>query len=350
MSIQVHIKKKLHNFELAIDFETNDRRIGILGASGCGKSMTLKAIAGIEAPDEGSVIIDGKSMYHSREKINVKPQKRNTGYLFQNYALFPNMNVEQNIAAGLKRGSKKDRKEKVADMIARFRLKGYEKRLPQELSGGQQQRTALARIMAYEPDVILLDEPFSAMDGYLKEILQQEMLQFLEEYKGYVILVSHSRDEIYKFSNTLLVMNQGRLIEQGATKTVFDRPKKLHTARLTGCKNISAIEKRGEHSIYARDWALTLETRELVSEQHSYVGIRAHDILPAAGEGKNKLKIALEDRLEAPFEVQYLIKKENTQVNQLLWWKIPRLHQEIPYEYGLPAYVELPPKRLLLLK
>ena len=166
--LKVDIQKELKEFDLEVDFELKKGCLGILGPSGCGKSMTLKSVAGIVDPDNGVVSLkaDGETVYFdSSKKINLKPQKRNVGYLFQNYALFPNMTVEENVGIGL---PEKDEK-RVSEMIKRFHLEGLEKRYPRQLSGGQQQRVALARIMAYRPDVILLDEPFSAMDTFLKE-------------------------------------------------------------------------------------------------------------------------------------------------------------------------------------
>ena len=148
MAINVQVRKKLDSFLLDISFESKSKRIGILGASGCGKSMTLKSIAGIETPDEGRIEVEGRTLFDRERKVNLKPQKRNVGYLFQNYALFPTMNVEKNIAAGLK-GSRQGSETRVRQMIEKFRLQGLEKRLPGQLSGGQQQRVALARIMAY---------------------------------------------------------------------------------------------------------------------------------------------------------------------------------------------------------
>ena len=171
MSLTVNVKKRFPAFQLDVRFKSSASRIGILGASGCGKSMTLKCIAGIEIPDEGEIVLNERVMYRSGEKICVKPQKRGIGYLFQNYALFPAMTVAENIGAGLK-GSRQQNRERIRDMLHTFRLEGLEERLPGELSGGQQQRVALARIMAYEPDVILLDEPFSALDQFLKDRLQ----------------------------------------------------------------------------------------------------------------------------------------------------------------------------------
>lgn len=187
MVMEVKIHKKLGEYELDVHWKSTKKRIGILGASGSGKSLTLKSIAGIEHPDQGHIQIGDHVLYDSDSRICLKPQKRNVGYMFQNYALFPTMTVEQNVGAGLA-GDKKKKQEQVQKMIRHFRLEGLEKRLPRELSGGQQQRVALARIMAYEPSVILLDEPFSALDVFLKDRLQQEMMELLSDYDGTVIL------------------------------------------------------------------------------------------------------------------------------------------------------------------
>ena len=209
--IEINISRTLGRFHLNMEVKSDSRRIGILGASGCGKSMTLGCIAGIESPDRGRIVLEGRTLYDRDQKINVKPQKRKIGYLFQNYALFPTMSVRKNIMAGLKCG--KAEQEQIADkMITKFQLDGLGDRLPGELSGGQQQRAALARIMAYEPEVILLDEPFSALDEFLKDRLQQELIQMLEDYPGTVILVSHSRDEIYRFSDELIVMEDRKSV------------------------------------------------------------------------------------------------------------------------------------------
>ena len=220
MAIDMLIRKKWDKFSLDINFKSQSKRIGILGASGCGKSMTLKSIAGIETPDSGHIKIDGNILFDKETKTNLKTQKRKVGYLFQNYALFPTMTVEQNIAAGLK-GNKQDIHKRVKEMIQKFGLAGLEKHYPKQLSGGQQQRTALARIMAYEPEVILLDEPFSALDLYLKDRLEQEVLQMLESYMGTVIMVSHNRDEIYRFSEELFVMDKGRIVASGKPRSCF---------------------------------------------------------------------------------------------------------------------------------
>ena len=178
MSLKVHIKKDYGSFKLNVDFETSHAPLAILGSSGSGKSLTLKCIAGIEKPDEGYIELNGRVLFDSEKKINLTPQQRKVGYLFQNYALFPNMNVVQNIMCGLthyqcKKGSTLKQKyeeklRKVVEFLEFFQLKGLEKHKPHQLSGGQQQRVALARILASQPEVLLLDEPFSALDEHLR--------------------------------------------------------------------------------------------------------------------------------------------------------------------------------------
>ena len=221
--LKVDIHKELKEFDLDVDFELKKGCLGILGPSGCGKSMTLKSIAGIVDPDEGIVSLntgEETTYFDSNNKINLKPQKRNVGYLFQNYALFPNMTVEENIAIGIS----DDDEETVSKMIKRFRLDGLEKRYPRQLSGGQQQRVALARILAYNPDVILLDEPFSAMDAFLKEQLRIELANSLKGFDGFSIMVTHDRDEAFQFCDELIVLDKGKIIAKGDTYEIFENP------------------------------------------------------------------------------------------------------------------------------
>jgi len=210
--LYVDIHKRIEGFELDIQIESDAKRIGILGASGAGKSMTLRSIAGIEELDSGRIEIGGRTLYDSAEKINLKPQLRKVGYMFQNYALFPTMSVLKNVMTGIKEGSRDERAEKAREMLSRFKLSELESRLPGELSGGQQQRTALARIMVTEPDMILLDEPYSALDSFLKEQMQTEMEEMLRDYKGQLIMVSHNIEELKRFSDELLEISSGKVL------------------------------------------------------------------------------------------------------------------------------------------
>ena len=249
MSLIVDIKKRLGSFSLSAQLEAGEGVTGILGSSGCGKSMTLKCIAGIERPDSGHIELDGVVLYDSRKRIDLHPQQRRVGYLFQNYALFPNMTLRQNILCGLKNQPDRAQRVKEADeMIALMGLNGLERHRPYQLSGGQQQRAALGRILVNKPRLLMLDEPFSALDTYLRERLQAEMRELLKNYGGPVLLVTHSRDEAYRLCRSIAVMDKGSTTPPRPTKELFEDPHTVAAASLTGCKNISKAEKRGEHS------------------------------------------------------------------------------------------------------
>ncbi|HBV68151.1 MAG TPA: ABC transporter [Clostridiales bacterium] len=275
MSLKVCVKKKFKGFSLDVSFETNNEYLGILGASGSGKSMTLKCIAGIETPDEGYIELNGRVLFDSEKKINLRPQDRNIGYLFQNYALFPNMNVEENIGAGLRLPSA-EKKKKISELVKSFHLQGLENKYPGQISGGQQQRVALARCIAYKPDVLLLDEPFSALDSHLKSQLQAEVLELLRLYEGEVLMVTHSMEEAYKFCKNLVIIESGSSALFGATKEIFRKPGLVSAARLTGCKNIS-ICAVSEGRIYANDWDFEIKLDNIPSGISS-VGINSEGL------------------------------------------------------------------------
>lgn len=259
--MNISVKKRLGNFTLNAQFQHNNGILGVLGASGCGKSMLLKCIAGVEKPDSGHISWNQKVFYDSKKKINVKSQRRKVGFLFQNYALFPKMSVIENMEIAMK-CSKDSRNEKIKKQIELFHLQGLEERFPSQLSGGQQQRVALARMFLYEPEMILLDEPFSALDYYLKEKLEQELKEVLTSYQGQVIIVSHNREELYYLCNELAVMQEGKIILKGQTKSIFSKPLKVQAARLTGCKNISAVKRMSTRELFALDWGIRLCTEE----------------------------------------------------------------------------------------
>ncbi len=339
--LKVDIQKKLKEFNLNVEFELKNGSLGILGPSGCGKSMTLKSIAGIENPDEGiiSLVIGEETAYFdSDKKINLKPQQRNVGYLFQNYALFPNMTVEENIGIGLAKG---DNKEKVSEMIKRFHLEGLEKRYPRQLSGGQQQRVALARIMAYGPDVILLDEPFSAMDTFLKEQLRIELANSLKDFDGFTILVTHDRDEAFQFCDELIILDEGKIIAKGNTYEIFENPKKVQVARLTGCKNISEIKIIDDYHLKALDWNLTLEVSEKINSDITHIGIRAHDFSVAEKDEVNAFDTENSTKMEKPFEWEISLANG-------LWWKCDK--QIHDHDFEIPKYVKINPKNIILLE
>ncbi|MDR1625514.1 MAG: ATP-binding cassette domain-containing protein [Spirochaetia bacterium] len=346
MSLRVRIKKRLSkSFLLESEFETSSCCLGILGASGCGKSMTLKCIAGIETPDEGLIALNGRTLFDSRKKINLKPQQRRAGYLFQNYALFPRMTVLENISAALG-GPRKQRREAACAWIERLGLGGLGAQYPHRLSGGQQQRAALARMLIREPELILLDEPFSALDACLREQMQI-LLQDILETHGDVVLVTHNRDEAYRLCSEMLVMESGKALKKGPVREMFRRPGSVGVARLTGCKNICAVQRSGEREVYASSWGLSLRTAEKVGGEITHIGIRAHDFEPAARQSHNVLPLKVRRKSEDPFEHIVLFTNAAAQAPEEqgeLWWKYSKYSG-----WQVPQKLYIAPENILLL-
>ena len=348
--MNVNIRKKLGAFTLDVSFNAEKSRLGILGASGSGKSMTLKCIAGIVKPDEGSIEVNGRVLFDSEKKINIKPQRRKVGYLFQDYALFPTFTTYDNIASGLK--YKADAKKEIVEgLIRRFSLEGLDKHYPHQLSGGQQQRAALARIVACSPDLILLDEPFSALDSHLRNQIQQETRRILNDYDN-SILVTHNRDEAYSICTDLLILDAGRVVASGKTEQLFENPGTVTAARLTGCKNISRAERVGEFELRALDWGgLLVKANAPVGAGISHVGVRAHTFVPMSandGEAANVFRISVKDMIAAPFEMQVVFTNADAggdYVQNDVYWEYEKNAVK-----SMPEFLRIPPENLLLLK
>lgn len=277
MSLQINIQKSYKDFKLDVNLQGDTEVIGILGNSGCGKSLTLKCIAGIETPDAGSIIINGRTVFDSKKGINLPPQQRQVGYLFQNYALFPTMTVWDNIASVIKK-PKSEKLALVTQIIKSFELESIKNLYPGQISGGQQQRVALGRMLVSDPTILLLDEPFSALDTNLKWTVEQEIASVLENFSGTTIFVSHDRAEAYRLSNKIAIMDSGKIECVGSRQEVFDSPKTLAAALLTGCKNISNAKKLGQFEVEALDWGITLQVKTPVPDSIKHIAIRSHHL------------------------------------------------------------------------
>ena len=346
MSLYVDVEKRLGDFHLKIQFETQGGVLGLLGASGCGKSYTLKCIAGIETPDRGKIVLDGVTLYDSAARIDLKPQKRQVGYLFQHYALFPNMTVRQNIAAAVR--DKSRRQTEVAEKLRQFRLEAVADQKPGQLSGGQQQRCALARILASEPRAILLDEPFSALDSYLKYQLELELADTLGGFPGTVLWVSHGRGEVFRNCRRVCVMDRGRSQPVTTLEELFHSPGTEAAARLSGCKNYADARPAGD-SVSLPDWGLTLSCGRPVPEGVCRIGIRAHHVRPAAPDGENCFACTVERVVEDVFSTIVLLRPEGAAP------EAPLLRMELDKEawQAVPdkgrLTVSAPPEAILLL-
>lgn len=212
--------------------------MAILGPSGCGKTMTLKCIAGLMTPDRGRIVLNEQVLFDSQQGINLPARQRKIGFLFQNYALFPHLTVHDNIAFGIRQLPATERNERVQQLLGKMRLDHFGHRYPVELSGGQQQRVALARALAPEPEVLLLDEPFSALDTQVKERLEAELLEIQSDFRGHVLFVTHNLAEAYRLSSKMAVYETGGLLQWGERQTIIERPANEKVARLTGMENI----------------------------------------------------------------------------------------------------------------
>ncbi|WP_293085458.1 molybdate ABC transporter permease subunit [Moorena sp. SIO3H5] len=275
----VELRKELSSsFTLDAKFTANGKPLGILGASGSGKSMTLRCIAGLATPTQGRIVLNGRVLFDSKQGINLPPHQRRIGFVFQNYALFPHMNVAENIGFGLQELPKPQRNEQVWKYIELMHLQGLENRYPHELSGGQQQRVALARAIAIAPEALLLDEPLSALDTYLRNQIEMLLTEVFSTYQGATLFVTHKLEEAYRVCGNLLVLSEGKVIASGTKEAIFEHPPSFRVAQLTECKNFSRVEIIDDQKIQALDWNCSLSVVEPIRKSLAYVGIRAHHL------------------------------------------------------------------------
>ena len=307
MSAVVKFKKRLGSFTLEADFSVGDETLALIGGSGCGKSVTLRAIAGILRPDEGHIEVNGVTFFDSAAKIDLRPQQRRTGLLFQNYALFPNMTAKQNImtvfAHGAARFGSADREARYEELARRFFITGLEDHYPRQLSGGQQQRVALARIMASDPAIIMLDEPLSALDSFLRWRLEQNLKKTLAGFRGTTIYVSHNRDEVFRLCSRVCVIDRGRSEPVRDVAGFFESPATMAAAVLSGCKNFSAAKPLGDGRMMASDWNTVFECSSDIPAGARYIGVRAHFITPSEKPetAKNSFEAEIEEIREDVF-------------------------------------------------
>lgn len=353
MNLIVAIQKELPSYRLDVSFTAEQEPLGILGSSGSGKSMTLRCIAGIETPTTGTIVLNNRILYDSRKGINLPSRDRRIGFLFQNYALFPHLTVAQNIAYGLKGFSKAATARQVTEQLERVKLLGFESRYPHQLSGGQQQRVALARALASQPAILLLDEPFSALDTHLRSELEKQLIATLSDYQGLTLFVSHNLEETYRVCQNLLVLSAGQVVANGQKQTIFDCPGSLTVAQLTGCKNYSRIQVIADDQVDALDWHCTLHTQELVSSSHTHVGIRAHHItFPETPTQPNTFPAWLAWTSETPHRMTLYLKLGEPPIHRddhHIQAEVFKEKWEQLKDRAMPWFISLDPLRLLLL-
>lgn len=346
MSLSVSIKKSFPAFTLDVDIEAGNETIGWLGESGCGKSLTMRCIAGIETPDEGKIVVNGKTFFEreagKRPAVNLSPQERKTALLFQNYMLFPNLTVAENVAAGIDRKlPKEERNAQVDAELKRFGLDGFGKRYPSQLSGGQQQRVALARMLAAKPDILMLDEPFSALDAHLKGVLEQNLAGLFETFHGTILYVSHDIDEALRFCDRIAVIEKGHVMEVSTGNNLVNNPQSAASIRLSGCKNTTPAHWIDDHRVFLPAWGIEVETDKPAPKNLTYMGVRAFFLERAKEPGRNTYRVRVVRTSDSRFDRSVLLEfldrtpgsdpvveqteNEMKYLEQHLFWRVDKL-------------------------
>jgi molybdate transport system ATP-binding protein len=291
-ALRARIRKRFGNagpspFQVNVEFEAPSGITILFGASGAGKTTILHCIAGLQRPNDGHVGIGPVRLFDSAANINLPPNRRQVGYLFQTLALFPHMSVEQNIRYGLAALSAEEREGRVRDILNSFHIAALARRRPGEISGGERQRVALARTLVTRPRVLLLDEPLTALDAVTKARIVEDLRAWNQRFRIPILYVTHDRSEVFALAEQMLVLSKGGIIAQGVPQDVLHRPEMESVAQLAGFENVfdcSVAERHTEQGTMACRIAgsqvdLEVPLTRLDAEQPLRVGIRAGDIL-----------------------------------------------------------------------
>jgi molybdate transport system ATP-binding protein len=355
--LEVKIKRALDGFNLDVAFSVNKEILSILGPSGSGKTMTLLCIAGLVRPDEGYISLNGRVLFDSANNICLPAQIRKIGFVFQNYALFPHLTVADNIAYGIRNLSKQVIQDRVTQLLKIIHIEGLGHRYPGELSSGQQQRVALARAIAPEPEVLLLDEPFSALDTPRRERLEYELLTLHQFYKGDILFVTHDLAQGYKLSSRLAIYEAGRMVQCDSKHDVISAPNNRTVARLIGVKNI--LEGHIVRIDRSNVWVSVPELGEPLKvvngkytnisiDQRVLIGIRPEYIRIADNQGENTLSCQVGRLVEGVASIHCHFYADTDETRKY------RFEVNLPGSFinviqeGRSCYLRLPPERLVI--
>ncbi len=282
--LQADFGLQAQDFHLQPRLQVGQEMAVLFGPSGAGKSLCMRALAGLIRPDAGSIRLAGRVLFDAQRGVMLPPQRRRIGYVPQSYALFPHMTVAENITYGLHGMSRDQRTARLRELLAVMRLEGLQHRRPDQLSGGQQQRVALARALARRPALLLMDEPFAALDESLREHLRQEVVALQRKLRIPVLLVTHDVSEAYRLADRLIVLAEGRVAQAGPRDEVFRRPANLSVARLMGMSNIlhgKILQRQGSRlMVECMGLRLLVEgDGELCAGQSITLGVRPEEVM-----------------------------------------------------------------------
>lgn len=357
--LEVTVKRKLQGFSLDVAFSVNQEILAILGPSGSGKTMTLQCIAGLIQPDEGYIKLNQKVLFDSTSRYNLPTQLRKVGFVFQNYALFPHLTVNQNIGYGVRYMSSREIKDRVSELLEKMNIQKLGDRYPKQLSAGQQQRVAVARALAPEPEVLLLDEPFSALDSLVKERLQLELQTLQRFYKGNMLFVTHDLAEGYKISSRIAVFESGRIVQHDKKEKVITCPSNHTVARLVGFKNLmegSVTEVQGTSSLIKVPElggllrANNFPTANLAPDQHVTVGIRPEYIQLRDQIGENIFLSTVDRIVEGVTASNYYFHVNTVGTTRhYIMMILSRPDSDVIRE-GQSSYLHLPAEHVVIIK
>lgn len=298
--------------------------LAIIGPSGSGKSTLLHILGGVDRPTSGKVYVDGQDVYAQDEDHLAIFRRRQVGLIYQFYNLIPVLNVVENMTLPVLMDGRAVNRQRLDELLDVLGLRGREKHLPNQLSGGQQQRVALARILASEPRAVLLDEPFSALDSFLKWNLEMELTEVLDSFAGPAIWVSHDRGEAFRNCRWVCVMDQGKTLPAQAMDELFFSPGTEAAARLTGCKNYARAITNG-NTVTLPEWGIALRCAEKAGSMVQCVGIRAHSVRPATLGEENAFSCTVERIIQDVFSTIILLRPVGaTQEAPLLWMEMDK--------------------------
>jgi molybdate transport system ATP-binding protein len=356
--LEVSICKTWAGFSLKVAFSIDQEILAILGASGSGKTMTLRSIAGLVRPDEGYIKLNGRVLMDSAGGLCLSPQVRRVGFVFQNYALFPHLSVYDNIAFGVRHLPRREIDGRVDRLLHKMNLQELAHRYPGQLSSGQQQRVAVARALAPEPEALLLDEPFSALDTVVKERLEDELLAIQQFYRGDVLFVTHDLAEAYKISSKIAVYESGRILQLGCKQDVIAAPANRTVARLTGVRNLMDGVVTGIENAQARvkvpglrdPLRVVLKNGACLAQgQPVTVGIRPECVSIAGCAGENTFLSRVDQAVEGVVGISYRFLIQGDEVDQChLEADLSRLAAPV-LRSGQTCYLCLPPERLFII-